>query len=708
MSQPLYVAFVWHMHQPCYRDLATGNCSMPWVRLHAAKDYVDMVERLEAFPAIHQTVNVVPSLVDQLEAYLPPANRSDKFLELSRKPAADLSAEDQRFLLQWFFMANRERMIQPAPRYDDLLAKRGAHMREQDWPTVAARFHTQDYLDLQVWFNLAWIDPWIRRRDPELSRLEEKGQQFTEADKRLVLERQLALIARVVPSYRAAAQRGQVELTTSPYYHPILPLLCDTQSARAGLPQAALPEPGFRHPEDARWQLVRALRRHHEVFGAPARGLWPSEGGVSEAVVSLACEAGIQWLATDEEILWRTLKTGRSPAQLYRAHLVERSAGRTAMVFRDRELSDLIGFVYSRWDPKAAAADFLKRLEAIQAQLRSSDHPPLVSVILDGENAWEGYADDGHAFLTELYQALARDTRFQCVTVSEYLSRVPLAGPSLPELFSGSWIDGSFATWIGHPEKNAAWSALADARQALQGSPAETPAWQSLGAAEGSDWMWWFGDTHYSAQADAFDQLFRAHVANAYRSAGLDVPADLSRPIRRPAAQAALAPTGVIQPTIDGRETSYYEWLYAGRVDLARQYGAIQRSRQCLETLHHGFDLVHQYLRLDLDTTQLASTDWRLELIAGSAKIAIEPSGGAIQARVWAAGSQDPVTVPCALVRTLELAVPSSLLGLAAGEKLRLAISLTRGGEAAERYPEQGAFELAASEAELETEAWPL
>jgi alpha-amylase/alpha-mannosidase (GH57 family) len=698
------------MHQPSYRDLVTGACSMPWVRLHAAKDYVDMVERLEAFPKVRQTFNVVPSLVDQLEAYLPPSNGSDVFLDLSRKPASQLTPEDQRFLLQWFFMANLDHMIRPFPRYYDLLAKRGLHVREEEWPKVRQRFRTQDYLDLQVWFNLAWVDPWIRRRDSELGRLETKGEHFTEADKAHVLARHLELIGRVISTYRAAMERGQIELTTTPYYHPILPLLCDSQSARAGLPQAALPEPAFRHPEDARWQLTRALERHQAVFGAPARGVWPSEGSVSEETAALACEAGVSWLATDEEILWRTLKVSPSKEALYRPHRLDRSGGHTAIIFRDRELSDLIGFVYSRWEPRTAAADFLKRLDAIRARFEHAQRPPLVSVILDGENAWESYVDDGHAFFTALYAAFERDERFQCVTVSDYLAKHPVdRDPALPPLFSGSWIDGNFATWIGHPEKNAAWSLLAGARHALEGTDRSSAAWQSLGAAEGSDWMWWFGDTHFTAQADEFDRLFRAHVANAYRGAGLEPPESLSRPIRRPAAIPGFAPTGPVQPVIDGRESSYYEWLFAGRIDLSRQYGAIQRSGQTLRVLYHGFDRRHQYLRLDFQPGALAAgADWAVDISLQSIQVLIRPSGDSVTARAMGPGSQELATLSCAVGKVLEVAVPTSLLGLSAGEKLRVAVTLTQGGEVAERHPEHGTLELAASEADLEAEAWPI
>ncbi len=713
MSYPLSIAFIWHMHQPYYRDMASGACGMPWVRLHAAKDYVDMLKRLEPFPAIHQTFNFVPSLLDQLEAYLPPADRSDRFLELSEKPAAELSPEERRFLLQWFFLAHPDRMIKPHPRYHDLLAKRGMHVSEAEWPAIQKRFRTQEYLDLQVWFNLAWIDPWLRSQDPELAQLERKGSHFTEEEKRRVLEAHRALIAQVIPLHRAAAERGQIELTTSPYYHPIMPLLCDLRAAQTALPHVALPKAPFRHPEDARWHLQTALARHQAAFGAPARGLWPPEGSVSEEAVRLAAEAGIRWIATDEEILWRTLKAPRSPSALYRPHLLRRKAGEVAIVFRDRELSDLVGFVYSQWDARPAVEDFMKRLSAVYEQFRNAERPALVSIILDGENAWEFYPNDGHDFLMSLYGALASDDRFRCVTVSEFLQQYPLDhAESLPELFSGSWIDGNFATWIGHPEKNAAWEHLARAREALASQNRETPeglqAWQNLGAAEGSDWMWWFGDTHFSAQAEEFDQLFRTHLANAYRAARLEPPQALASPIRRRTVQPSIhAPTGLLQPTIDGRESSYYEWLYAGRLDLRQQYAAIHRGEQCLRQVSYGFNHTHYYLRIDLDRTALLRIPaWAIQVTWSSAlQIQVGPAPEGITARTLLPES---VTLPCAMDRLIELAIPRHLVPLQANEPLQMALMLRGGEEVLEQYPPQGMFELATSPAELEAHAWPL
>ena len=705
------------MHQPYYRDLVSGDCSMPWVRLHATKDYLDMVKILEPFPSIHQTFNIVPSLLDQLEEYLPPANRSDAFLDCSRTPAARLSGQEQQFILRWFFLANIERMIKPYPRYHDLLAKRGLHVREEDWPAIQQRFSVQDYLDLQVWFNLAWIDPWLRRQDPRLAALEAKGGHFTEADKGYLLEQQLALIGRIIPAYRDAAARGAIELSASPFYHPIMPLLCDLREAHRALPQLALPRTEFRHPEDARWQLETGLRRHQETFGTRPNGVWPPEGSVSEAFVALACASKIRWIAADEEILWRTTQGAPSPSRLYRPHLLRRKEGELAIVFRDRELSDLIGFTYSQWEPQQAVADFLTRLGKIYQQTRSQG-PALVSIILDGENAWESYADDGHEFLASLYGALANDDRFRCVTVSEFLRQHPVAQTeSLPALFSGSWIEGNFATWVGHPEKNAAWEHLSRAREALAALSREdaayAKAWKSLGIAEGSDWMWWFGDTHFSAQAEEFDRLFRAHLANSYRLAHLEPPEELKIPIRkRGRASVSSEPTGLLHPTIDGRETSYYEWLYAGWIDLTHQYSAIQRTVQCLRSLRYGFDDTQLYLRVDLNRSGLPTIpSWSIDLaLSHGVRIRIAPDAASVAAHMTSSSADAPpglpAALPSALGRVLELAVPLTHLELTPGEKVQLTLTLQQGREVLERYPAQGAFPLSMSASDVEARMW--
>ncbi|MBI4354814.1 MAG: hypothetical protein HY595_06210, partial [Candidatus Omnitrophica bacterium] len=687
----------WHMHQPYYRNLLTGECFMPWVRLHATKDYLDMVKILEEFPSIHQTFNFVPGLLDQLQAYLPPTNQSDYFLELSKKPATDLTEDEQRFLVTWFFLANGERMIKPHPRYHDLWTKRSES---------ANRFKPQDYLDLQVWFNLAWIDPWLRQHDPQLAELEAKGARFTEAEKSLVLTKHLDYLSQCLPAYRAAQARGQVELTTSPYYHPITPLLCDTRCARIALPNLSLPEPSFRHPEDARWQLTQAVKRHEELFGRRPNGLWPPEGGVSEAVAELALEAGFQWCATDEEILWRSLKTVRTPMLLYRPHVVNHNERALAILFRDRELSDLLGFVYSQWEDALAVRDFVNRLSSIHQQLQHAPTPPLVTIALDGENAWEHYAQDGGPFLRRLYHTLASDARFRFVTVTEFLQQFPPDRSSpLPELFPGSWIDGNFSTWVGHPEKNTAWSHLARAREAMAsaGSREELPqAWQNLSIAEGSDWMWWYGDTHYSAQQEDFDRLFRTHLANVYRSLQQEVPADLEAPIKTPIASVpSHEPSAPMTPILDGRETTYYEWLYAGRLDLHKSYGALHRGQQLCHALSYGFDASTLSLRVDLDTDRLTQfAEWRIEVSFPDRRLRASfrqsPSGLSI----------DPPSIRGAFDRILEASIPLVWLALKPGESCCLILTVFQGADLVERYPAQGTFRLSVPSEGPETSPW--
>jgi len=690
---------------------------MPWVRLHGTKDYLDMVAVLEDFPRIHQTLNLVPSLLDQLEEYLAPAYRSDAFLDASRKPAAELSEQEQRFVLEHFFMANFDRMIRPYPRFHDLWVKRGATVNETDWPAVTKRFKPQDLLDLQVWFNLAWIDPWLRRRDAALTRLEQKGGHYTEAEKGVVLAAQLRILGEVLPAYRGAQDRGQVELTCSPYYHPILPLLCDLRAAQPGLPHSPLPAVSFRHPDDATWHIHRAMESHAERFGRRPTGMWPSEGSVSEDVVRLAIEQGIRWIATDEEILWRTLKISPDPALRYRPHVLRRPEGELAMVFRDHELSDLLGFVYSQWEPQAAVQDFLRRLGQIHQRMQGSAVPPLVSIILDGENAWEFYPDDGRAFFLGLYEALERDARFRAVTVTEYLQANALTDtPSLPTLFPGSWIDGNFGTWIGHPEKNTAWSHLARVRDMLAalpapaaGSPeaeAHAHAWRSFYAAEGSDWTWWLGDTHSSAQDDEFDRLFRTHLANVFLFLGQEPPEWLAVAIKTRAVRPAYEPTAPMTPTIDGLETTYYEWLYAGRMDLRKGYAAIHRGRQILLAVYYGYDREYWYVRLDVDVAALQQlTNWRirLDLPEQRAAVVVEPTAGGVQSTLE---GEQSVALACAFQRTIELALPYKPLGIGAGHSFALRVELCDGDDVVERYPSQGAFRVAIPSADLEGAMW--
>lgn len=517
---PLHVAFVWHQHQPLYKDYLSGQYLLPWVRLHAIKDYLDLPRVLHNFPTLHQTFNLVPSLLLQLDDYAS-GRADDRYSVLASIPPYQLSAGERAEIVHRFFDLNWERMVYPHGRYAELAHKREElFQRHHDYRAVASHFSDQEILDLTVCFHLAWTDPLWKNQIPELRRLAAQGRDYSEQDRRVLKEVHRRLIAAVVPEHRDLQAAGQIELTTSPFYHPILPLLCDWQSAREARPDLPLPEGEFRHPEDARQQLESGLRLFEATFGQRPRGIWPSEQSVSHAVVGLLEEVGCQWTISDEGVLARSLgRPLRGHGSLHEDHKLLYQPYRVGhalnIVFRDRVLSDLIGFHYARMEPETAARDFHQRLIAIYDRVGSG----LVTVALDGENCWEYYPNDGHDFLQALYSRLAEDGRLKLVTVSEGLHAVP-ATQHLPHLHAGSWIEHDFTTWIGEPTKNKAWKALAHARQRLAQS--ELPddvrqaAWEELYVAEGSDWFWWFGDGHSSDHDALFDEQFRHHLANIY------------------------------------------------------------------------------------------------------------------------------------------------------------------------------------------------
>src|SRR5919109_4149471 len=459
------VAILWHMHQPYYEDLVTGEHILPWVRLHALKDYYGMVALLNEFPDVRMTFNLVPSLLVQLEDFAEGRAR-DRSLELSLKPATQLTDEDRTFIVTNFFHAQRNRMIEPYPRYAELLRKREEHA---NGPAGAARQFTEgDLRDLQVWHKLAWIDPYYLETDRRIRTLLTKGRAFDEDDKELLRIVELEILNKVIPEYAAAARRGQIEISTSPFYHPILPLLCDSDVYLRTHPQSKMPRQRFRHPEDAAEQLQRAVAYHTRVFGGPPHGLWPSEGSVSDAMVPLAQAAGCTWMATDELILARSLGIAmtrdvhghlQQPETLYKPWVVRAGEREIACVFRDHVLSDLIGFTYSDWRPADAAADFVGRLVEAGRRFsnRTGGRDAVIPVILDGENAWEHFEGGGRPFLRALYGRLASNQELKSVTMGEAAAR-----PRRPlnSLFPGSWIDANFFIWIGHADDLRGWRQL--------------------------------------------------------------------------------------------------------------------------------------------------------------------------------------------------------------------------------------------------------
>ncbi len=601
----LHIAFFWHMHQPYYRDPLREEYTLPWVRLHACKGYYDMISLLEEYPEIRQTFNLVPSLLRQVDDYVRGEAR-DIFLEHTRRPAEELSPEEKKFILTNFFLCNPETMVKPYPAYWALLQKRGPRVPAYRWNDLLHQFSSQDFRDLQVWFNLTWCGYRAREKKECLRELVQQGRFFSEEDKALLLKAQAEIIQEVIPLYQSLAAKGQVEITTSPFYHPILPLLIDWKTASRSMPNISLPG-SFSHPEDAERQIQKAVEHHQWVFGRPPAGMWPSEGSVCPELIPLVQRAGIRWMATDEGILFKSLSREPTRPRLYRPYRARFQGAEVTMVFRDRNLSDLIGFTYSKNPPLAAASDLLLHLTNMQKP-QSGESGRLVLIALDGENPWEYYPDGGRDFLRGFYEKLSYEPSLPTVTVSEFLEKYPFR-EELGFLFSGSWIDQNFRIWIGSREDNQAWNSLRRTRTFLEKALEEDQdfsaatrqrAWDEIYIAEGSDWFWWYGDDFTSDNDDEFDRLFRSHLSQVHLLLESPIPDYLKTPISGAhEIKPAVEPVGLLSPILDGRVTHFYEWQEAGFFPVQSYRGSMYREEAFISGLYFGFDLQQLYFRLD-------------------------------------------------------------------------------------------------------------
>jgi alpha-amylase/alpha-mannosidase (GH57 family) len=608
----LRVVILWHQHQPYYKDLVSGEYRLPWVRLHALKDYYGMVKLLEEFPEVHQSFNLVPSLLTQIQDYAK-GTAQDPFLRVASRPANDLTSQERRFALQYLFQANPLHLIGRYPRYAELWDR---FQSSGPSPERAEKyFHAQDFTDLQVLSQVAWFDEFFLP-EPDLAALVQKGRNFSLEDQQFVIGRQRELIGKVIPVHAEAAKQGRIEISTSPFYHPILPLVCDTEQGAASTPGLPLPQNRFRHPEDAREQLLRGLDLHERVFGLRPKGVWPSEGSVSEEVLEIAAKLGVHWMATDEGVLSRTLGmsfmrdgSGRLPdasaEKLYTIHRFERGQTRMNLIFRDHSISDLIGFVYSGMPARDAASHLIHNIKQSAQAVLGKGKDAVFSIILDGENAWEYYPESGREFLRRFYDGLQNDPEIEALTVSEAIERQQSFN-TLNSLTPGSWIHANFNVWIGAPEDNKSWDYLYHARNffeyaAPQASEEQRKlAQEELFIAEGSDWNWWYGPEHHSANDREFDELYRKHLSNVYQALGATPPDYLAQPILGGVARPSFTPqTHYISPRIDGEMIRYFEWMGAAHYTADRRSGAMHGKVFLLDSLYAGINDQNLYGRVD-------------------------------------------------------------------------------------------------------------
>lgn len=746
MNAPLSVAFVWHMHQPYYKRSRHGSFDMPWVRLHALKDYLDMVEITASYPSLHQTFNLVPSLVEQLDDYAR-GDFTDPYWDLTLKPAADLDTNERRFVVEFMCERAAHPRAQRYPRYLELSRKREVSLNQGIDLCVAA-FSLGELRDVQVWSTLAWFDP-VHLGDGPLADLVTRGRDFTEADKQILAAAQADILARVLPAYRQAEAEGRVELTTSPYFHPILPLLINTDLSRISRVDAPLPPRRFAHPEDAREQIRLAMEHHATVFGRRPRGMWCSELGVGEDVVPLLTEAGLAWTIADESILGRSLGQDiartdgglvQDPDRLYHPYRLEREGRSLDIVFRDRVLSDLIGFTYRSWAPQDAAANLMWRLREIRESAGEVGDPRLVTIALDGENAWEYYQNDGREFLGRLYETLVGDPDFRCVTVGEFLAENP-PQRELPWLHTGSWVFADFSTWIGDPAHGPAWDLLHRARDrvATRREAAEAAhqpaapdnggtaasdqrpvadldeAWRHILIAEGSDWFWWFS-THQESGVDyLWDLAFRRHLQEAYRCLGESPPNDLFAPLLpRDSAREGAPAEDCFTPVIDGRVSSSDEWARAG-FRRAPRAGAMQTSEaQILDEVRFGHDRENFYLllipgrggfpagtRMNVSIALLYRAEGSAEPVCAdgpSYELTLEVDGpGCVSARMSTllsdeTGGGTPAPEPhVAFDAVIEMALP---LARSRAARLSFSIATLHGDTLMELLPAQGSIDF--------------
>ncbi len=688
---PIKLAIIWHHHQPLYKIPGSMEYVMPWVRAHGVNDYPYMADLVDDYLTNGSvTFNIVPSLLIQINDYLKGA--TDEYQRLSLKPENELTEKERQFIIDHFFDIN-PRFVNSHPRYKELMDKK----------VEGKTFTDQDILDLKVCWNLYWINVDYINSDPRLKSLMDKSR-YTRDDLEYVLKKHLDLLKSVVPKYEKLWKERKIELITSPKYHPIIPILL---------------EKGWK--EDAFGQVESGIEYFKSVFGRAPVGMWPPEEAVSMDSIKLFAKAGVEWIVTDETILRKSGVDTSDKRNLFRPYKIKTEYGDLIVFFRDMDLSNRISFKYSQMSSEEAVNDFIETLHDYQSMNDSGDL--IVTVALDGENAWEHYPNNGNDFRKALYERLSKDPYIELLTPSEYIEKYGVKS-ELSFLATGSWAGGELDTWIGEKEEDQAWDRLAKARETLlravpKMSESERElAYDVLYAAEGSDWFWWYGADQDAGNNEVlFDMQFKKLLVKMYELSGYsksEIPSYLFVPNKKP-----VPPTeGVIKKvnySVDGslsdeeKEGAFYSdesdlgilrGFYIGRGDNG-VYLAVLLDKKATEYLGESVKV-----QVYMDSPRAKSYNSKTKY----SSVTPTPLGFAmsnmvsVNLKIWnkrkkvsifKANGKDKWILTTGKVKgavgdVIEFEIPYDLLNVKSGEEFNLAVVVAVGKEDSDYAPDLG------------------
>ena len=693
------------MHQPLYRDPESGKTVLPWARFHALSSYYGMARLLEDFHGVRVTFNLVPVLLSQLEGYL--KGETDRIQDLCLKASEDLDDLEVRMLTKYVFTPNYNTRIKPFPCYDALY-RRWQEQNAGRHRSLRDVYNDDEIRDLQIWLSLCFFDEEFRKTDNVIGELIQQGEGFSEADKIRVKEKEIELIGRILPLYRRLWAEGRIEVSTSPFYHPILPLLVDPQAGREANPALPDYDLDFSWDGDAAAQISTALTYMEKHLGSRPAGVWPSEGSLSTPVIELLDGLGVTWTATDEQNLVKSVSrtvasSAESRGEKPHFHPYRLGHREIRIFFRDRFLSDRIGFTYQTWDEADAAQDLVSRLKDAASTGGSGR---VVSLILDGENPWEHYREGGLRFLREFYRLVENEPSLRAVTFSEACENPP---GDISRFSPGSWINGNFDIWIGDEEDRRAWRLLKNTKDdvdKVKGTLPETvrrDIGEWIAAAQGSDWFWWFGKEHATADLDVFDRLFRQNLIQAYRAAGIKIPEALLQPI--PDALSARRPSGLIpltplRPRIDGEISHHFEWLGSGKLDAGMSGSVMALASPLTSAMFYGFGGGYFYLRLDTPGRALPlfekgyGLDLEMRVEDRVLRLSAELKSDGPGCMLRSAGKL-PRGTTLAVADIIEYQIPLQSLALDSGDSFSLQLTWRRHDGMDQRVPPHGDLRIA-------------